>query len=483
MARQRIYEFIHQHLEVHIGKIQELVRQPSVSLETRGLRECAELLRQHLVDVGCQEAVLVDVGDDYPGVWGSLDSAAKKTILYYSHYDVRPVGQETWDWPPFGAELVEMAPYKRAILGRGARASKGPLQTWLNALQAIKTVEGKLPVNVLFLIEGAELLGSCNYLKLADAYRDRLREAHALWSPGAAQNARGEVSVVLGFKGLIYLELEASGDAWGRGPIGGSVHSATNAVVDNPAWRLIHALATLTNTDGTRLVVPGLEHVFDERKTIGATERALLQRLLDRFGDGDPNTIIPGLSPNNRVEVFKAGLTGPRVLEEYLYAPSVNISGLRSGYTGPGSKSFLLPHSAIATIDIRMITDMDVQEILDKLRAHLDREGFNDIRIRVHGAYNWGQTDPHADVVQATLKTLAAYGYPAVIWPMVAFGGPWAHVPKVLGIPALRNSGLGYGDRAATSNEYYVVEGDGNVPGLAETERFYVDLLYNYAEI
>jgi acetylornithine deacetylase/succinyl-diaminopimelate desuccinylase-like protein len=170
-------------------------------------------------------------------------------------------------------------------------------------------------------------------------------------------------------------------------------------------------------------------------------------------------------------------------LEEYLYAPSVNISGLRSGYIGPGSKSFLLPHSAVATMDIRMITDLDAQEILHRLRTHLDRGGFQDIRLHVYGAYNWGQTDPHADVVQATLKTLEAYGYPAVIWPMVAFGGPWAHVPKGLGIPALRNSGLGYGDRAATSNEFYVVEGDGKVPGLAETERFCVDLLYNYAEI
>jgi acetylornithine deacetylase/succinyl-diaminopimelate desuccinylase-like protein len=482
MARQGIYEFIDRHLDAHIRKIQELVQQPSVSLETLGLRECAELVRQHLAEVGCQETALVDVGDAYPGVWGRLDSGAQKTILYYSHYDVRPVGHETWDWPPFGAELVAMAPYKRVILGRGARASKGPLQTWLNALQSIKAVEGRLPVNVLFLIEGAEILGSRNYLNLADVYRDRLKEAQALLSPGASQNAKGEVSVVLGFKGLIYLELEASGDAWGRGPIGGSVHSATNAIVDSPAWRLIHALATLTTPDGARLAVPGLEQVFDERKTIGTAERALLQSLQDRFGDSDPNTIIPGLSPSTPVKVFKGGLKGKRVLEEYLYASSINISGLRSGYTGPGSKSFLLPHSAVATLDLRMITDMDAQEILHKLRAHLDREGFTDIRIHVYGAYNWGQTDLHADVVQATLKTLEAYGYPAVIWPMVAFGGPWAHLPKALGIPALRNSALGYGDRAATTNEFYVVEGDGKVPGLAETERFCVDLLYNYAE-
>jgi len=168
MSRDTIFRYIEAHLDSHVSKIQELVRQPSVSLEKQGLPECAELVRQHLAELGCQETALIDVGDAYPGVWARLDSGARKTILYYSHYDVRPVGQERWDWPPFGAELVEMPPYKRVLVGRGARGSKGPLQAWLNALQAIKAVEGKLPVNVLFLIEGAEILGSCNYLQLAE---------------------------------------------------------------------------------------------------------------------------------------------------------------------------------------------------------------------------------------------------------------------------------------------------------------------------
>lgn len=480
MSRAAISEYIDAHLEAHIGKIQELVRQPSVSLEQHGLRECAELLRRHLAELGCRETALIDVGDAYPGVWGRLDSAAAKTILYYSHYDVRPVGSEHWDWPPFGGELVEMPPYPRVIVGRGALGLKGPLQAFLNALHAIKAVEGKLPVNVLFLIEGAEIMGSRNFMQIAERYRDQLEEADALLSPGAAQNAQGEVSVVLGYKGLLYLELEANGEAWGRGP-GVSVHSAANAVVDSPAWRLVHALATLTDREGQRLVVDGLAPLFDQRKDIGAEERELLERLHRRFDGRDPNTVIPGLVARTPVKIFKHGLTGRKVLNEYLYAPSVNISGLRSGYIGPGSKSFLLPHQAVATLDIRLITDLDAQEIIRLLNAHLEREGFGDIRVNVLGAYNWAQTDAGADVVQAMLQTLDAYRYPAIVWPMVAFGGPWAHVPKVLGIPALRGAGPGFGDRAATSNEFYVVEGDGKVAGLADTENFYVDLLDNYA--
>jgi acetylornithine deacetylase/succinyl-diaminopimelate desuccinylase-like protein len=482
MGREQIHQYIDAHLPSDIRRIQALVRQPSVSLEGQGLRECAELLRRHLDEVGCQETALVDVGDEYPGVWGRLDSGATKTILYYSHYDVRPVGQERWDWPPFGAELVEMPPYRQVVVGRGARGLKGPLQAWLNAVQAIRAVEGTCPVNILFLVEGAEILGSCNYLRLAEAYRDQLAEADALLSPGASQNAQGEVSLTLGYKGLLYLELEVRGETWGRGPTA-PVHSATNAVVDSPAWRLIHALATLTDRGGQRLLVNGLEPLFDQRKELGQEETELLERLQRRFEGRDPHTVIPGLSPGAPVKAFKRDLRGRALLQEYLYAPSVNISGLRSGYIGPGSKAFLLPHQAIATLDIRLITDLDAQEVLGYLRAHLDREGFRDVRLHVYGAYNWGQTDPSADVVRATLQTLEVHGYPCVVWPMVAFGGPWAHVPKTLGIPALRGAGPGYGDNMATSNEFYVIEGDGTVASLADTEKFYVDLLYNYAAL
>ena len=342
MSRDAISRYIDAHLDEHIRKIQDLVRQPSVSLEREGLRECAELLRRHLAEIGCQETALIDVGDPYPGVWARFYSDAPKTILYYSHYDVRPVGAEHWDWPPFGAELVEMPPYKRVIVGRGALGLKGPLQAWLNALQAINAVEGKLPVNVLFLIEGAEIMGSRNFLQLAKRYWEPLREADALFSPGASQNAEGEVSVVLGYKGLLYLELEASGEAWGRGP-SVPVHSAANAVVDSPAWRLVHALATLTDREGQRLVVEGLAPLFDRRKDIGATERELLERLHRRFAGRDLNTVIPGLSVATPVKLFKRGASGPDVLDEYLYAPSVNISGLRSGYVGPEASHFSCP--------------------------------------------------------------------------------------------------------------------------------------------
>ncbi len=452
-----------------------------MSLENQGLRECAKLVHRRLFELGCCETALLDVGDPYPGVWGWLDAKVNKTILYYSHYDTRPASGDIWTTPPFAAALAERPPFCRVLVGRSALVAKGPLQVWLNALDAIHTVTGTLPVNVLFLIEGAEILGSPNYMHLVHAKQDKLKRADALYSPGSSQNARGEVSLPLGYKGLIYLELEASSDAWGRGPLCGPVHSATNAIVDSPAWRLVQALATLTNKEGTRLVAPGLEQLFVERKTRGARERELLRQLQERYANADWNSVIPGLDPATPVRVFKNDLTGEQVVTEYLYAPAANISGLRSGYVGPRSKSFLLPRTATATLDIRTVSDLDAQTIVVRLREHLDYEGFPDIAMHVHCAYNGAQTDPDSAVVRAMVQTLDASHYPAVHWPMTAFGGPWAHGARALGIRFLRGAGPGVGGRATAGDEFYVIDGNATVPGLAQVEKFYVDVLFNYA--
>jgi hypothetical protein len=165
-----------------------------------------------------------------------------------------------------------------------------------------------------------------------------------------------------------------------------------------------------------------------------------------------------------------------------MYAGSFNINGLRSGYTGPGTKSFLLPHTAIASCDIRVISDFGADEIVAMIRTHLDEADFPDIILNAVGAYDWGQTPDDSSLIQATLKTLDAWGIARTLWPMQAFGGPWAHCAKHLGIPSLQGGSPGHGGRIATSDEFLVIEGDGKVGGLAEIERFYVDLMYAFAE-
>lgn len=135
-GRQAIYDHIDRNLDAHIESIQRLVRQPSVSLEKRGLRECAQVLVENMLAAGFTEASIVDVGDDFPGVWASVDCGKPATLLCYGHYDVRPVGVEPWSHPPFSGELIPFSGFPKVILGRGAAAQKGPLQAWINAVTA-----------------------------------------------------------------------------------------------------------------------------------------------------------------------------------------------------------------------------------------------------------------------------------------------------------------------------------------------------------
>ena len=242
-----VHRHIDAHLDQHVERIRALVRQPSVSLERTGLGECAALLAANMAVAGFDEAEVLDVGDGFPGVWGRVDRGKRKTLLVYGYYDVRPVGTEAWTHEPFSAALVPFGGYAKAIVGRGVASYKGPLQAFVNAVGSLLAVEGEAPVNLLFLVEGAELLGSPNYGRLVEAKREHVRRADAIYGPRAAQDASGVVGLTLGYKGLICVEFVAGGANATRGPRGGPVHSATAGIVVNPAWRLIHAMASLTD--------------------------------------------------------------------------------------------------------------------------------------------------------------------------------------------------------------------------------------------
>jgi acetylornithine deacetylase/succinyl-diaminopimelate desuccinylase-like protein len=476
--RARVYRYIEEHAGAHLEAVRALIRQPSVSLEKQSLGSCAAVLRDALAACGCDGATIVDVGDDYPGVFARIDRGRPATLLVYGHYDVRPVGVEPWSHGPFDADVAPFAGFPKAVIGRGA-AAKGPLQAFINAVGSMLAVDGTLPVNLVFLIEGAEILGSPNYDRLVAARRADVARATALYGPRAAQDARGTVGITLGYKGLIYLELVASGARWGRGPVAGAVHSATNAVVDSPAWRLVQTLATIT--DGTRIAVPELLAALGPGKTIAEWERPLVDALAVRFERGDPNTLIPGLAPQTPVKVFRDGLSARALLERYMYGPSVNISGLRAGYTGPGTKSFLLPDVATATLDIRLVTETPASEILAILRRHLDQRGFADVAIDARCAYDCNQTHIDADLIRAGLALLQSRGLETAVWPMQAFGGPWAHFAKGFGIPSVLGMAPGHGARVQTSDELFVIAGEGPIAGLTELERYFVDFLHAYA--
>ncbi len=470
----RVRAYLEAHHERHLARVRTLLRQPSVSVDGEGVEDCARLLAGLLRDAGFPEVELITT-PAYPGVWAAYDAGAPVTLVTYGMFDVRRADARGWRVPPFAAEIVEMPPFPRVLVARGARAVKGPLGVWLNAVEACRAVLGRPPVNLLVLAEGDEILGSPHYRAMIDRYRDRLGRAHACWTPGAAQDADGAAHLTLGYKGLIYMMLRASGARWGRGPKTGPIHGMAKAVVDSPTWRLVHALASLTEPDGNTVLLDG----FDRAPHPPTAEEAGELRDLMAYFSGTPwQRVLPGVQGADVPAIGDAGEAD--VYTRFFFGPSVNVNGLRSGYLGPGTPTFTLPHVAEAVLDIRVPRTWDVRDVLRAMRARLDRAGFPDVEMDVAGAFNGSRVAKDAPIVRAAAALFAARGLDVVWWPATGGGGPWSIFSEEFGIPVLRDVGLGHG-RASTTDEYLVIEGAGRVGGLVEMAASHAEFMLRLA--
>jgi acetylornithine deacetylase/succinyl-diaminopimelate desuccinylase-like protein len=477
MNRDAIHRHIDAHLPEHVAHVQRWVRQRSVSWDGArdpGVRACAELVAESYRALGCREVEILE-GRHQPGVWAAYDAGAPVTLHSYCMFDTRPASPAGWTRDPWSAALVALPPYPQVLVGRGAFSAKGPYVAFLNALGSIIAVEGRLPVNVLFLAEGEEIMGSPSYRGWVERYRERLRAAALSHCVTGAQGARGTVAVGLGLKGMIVLELTATGAAWTHGPAT-TVHSSAAPLVDSPPFRLAQALATLTEPDGRGCRIEGLEEAWTYRKPLAPAERELLDALARRHAGRDWRDVLPLGGAANAPRV-RGGLEGLAPLLTLLYGPSLNVAGLRSGFLGAGTGTipFTVPHAATATLDLRLVVDLPPEEVVARIRRHLDRRGFSDLALTVSSAFGHAQTPPEHPAVRALLDTLHAWDADAEVWPIQPAGGPWTALPAACGVPMIRGGAIGGG--GGVVDEYLVIEGDGRVAGLADAEKFHVDLL------
>lgn len=473
--RKQVHAAIDQNLPQHLERIRKFIAQPSVAITNEGVPECAGLLKEMFLQAGFNQAEIVPT-PGFPAVWATYDAGAPKTLAVYQYFDTNVVGSG-WQNPPYDAVVAEKAPFKKVLYGRGA-GNKGGLASLLNVVQEIKRVEGSLPVNLMCVVEGDEFLGSNQIPFLIEKFRSQLAKADALFSPRACQTASGDVTLYLGNKGCLHMELKCSGEQWGRGPVGGAVHSSVQGVVDQPVWRLVSALATLYDADTNRILVDG---IYEGLRKPTRDELELIRGLAERY-KGREAEAIPALVGPQRVPKFINDEHGADVLLRYCFEPTMNINGIRAGYTGPGTLLWTLPHEAYCTIDIRLPSDLDPQECQAKIRAHLDRHGYPDISITPLEAT---MADlPLAlddELLQASMRVFKEWKVEPVIWPRRGAGGPTGFFSKLLGLKMLNTTGMSFASGHSEANEYMVVEGNERVGGLAELEKSTVDLLYSYA--
>src|SRR5450755_3101665 len=267
-----VHSEIEKHHDEAVHRLQEWIRQPSIAAENRGMQEGCDLTMRFLRDAGFDPVSKVPT-DGQPGVFATLDAGAPRTLGLYFMYDVKQVDPSEWSSPPWDAALVDKPGFGKVVMGRGAVNQKGPESAFIAALHAIRGAGKKMPVNLVLVAEGEEEIGSPHFPEIVrkPEVASALAKTTGVFMPSSSQDPDGKVSVSLGAKGVVELELVSSGEKWGRGPKK-DVHSSNRARLDSPAFHLVQALATLVNADGD----PAIDGFTDAVRAPNAKEKEIL---------------------------------------------------------------------------------------------------------------------------------------------------------------------------------------------------------------
>ena len=297
-----------------------------------------------------------------------------------------------------------------------------------------------------------------------------LRNCVGVFMPSAAQDPDGIVTVSLGAKGVVELELVSSGEKWGRGP-GKDIHSSLKAMVDSPAWHLIKALDTLVSVDGNTITIDN----YPKPRPLSEEERAMIDEASKRRSEA---TAMKQLSVSHWIDDLPWAQANERLESQ----PTVNIEGLVGGYTGPGGKT-ILAHRAVAKIDLRLVPDMRKDDAVAALKAHLAAHGFGDIEVNVTGGYDPTSTVASSRLIQAQIEVLKRAGIDPVMWPRNAGSYPgYVFTGEPLKL-ASGHFGLGHGSGAHAPDEYYVIESTNpKVEGFDGAAMSFVRYLYELAK-
>jgi len=278
------------------------------------------------------------------------------------------------------------------------------------------------------------------------------------------------VTVSLGAKGVIEVQLIASGEQWGLGPAK-DVHSSLKAMIDSPTWHLVHALNTLVSADGNTITIDD----YPQPLPLSAEQKAMIAEAASRRNEAQ---LKEQLSTQHWID----DLSFVEALERLESQPTVNIEGLVGGYTGPGGKT-VLPHRAEAKLDLRLVPDMTADAALAALKAHLVSHGFGDIEVIMSGGYDPTSTPASAPLIQAQIAVLKQAEIDPVLWPRSAGSYPgYIFTGSPLNL-ASGHYGLGHGSGAHAPDEYFVIESDNpEVRGWDGAVLSYVEYLYELAK-
>jgi len=471
-AREQLVTAVDAQHGATIKALQDWVALPTIAAEKRGTPEGADYMRKLALEAGFQQAKIIPT-DGVPAVFATLDAGAKITVGVYFMYDVKQFDPAEWESPPLDGKLVERPGEGLSIVGRGVVNQKGPQIAFLAAIKAIRASGRKLPVNLVLVAEGEEEVASTHFDQVVAVpeVQAALTKTIGVFIPSANQNKDGSAGITLGAKGAVEFQLVVGGETSDKYPKT-DIHSSNYARIESPAWRLVKALDTLVADDGH---TPAIDGWFENVQPLNPRQREL---------------VAQGAKPE--LEVQEKALLGVgrwindenylTSLERFYSQPTVNIQGLVSGYTGEGGKT-VLPGRAEAKLEFRLVPNMTKDEAVTKLRTHLAKRGFDDVRITVSGGYGPNETAENSILIRAQKRMFDERGVPYTLrprnagsWPGVVFNGPPLNLPA-------SQFGLGRGGGAHAPNEWFLIESsDPKVYGLDQVTMAYADYLYMIAD-
>ncbi len=412
-ALDAVFAHIDRNADAFVARLIDYVRHPSISAQDIGIAEVAQMLLAMLGRLGLQAELLPTRGHPMVLARGPAVPGAP-TVLLYGHYDVQPPEPlEAWTSPPFAPEIRD-----GRIYARGVGDNKGQHLAQLLAIESHLVVTGRLPCNVIVLLEGEEEVGSPHLAEVVAAQADRLRADLVVTADGTLHPS-GRGTILYGVRGVTHFELHVRTAAR-------DTHSGNfGGVVPNALWALVHLLASMRGRDG-EIAIDGLH---DPIRPPGQAERAAVERLpLD----------LPALM----AELGLSALDAPRdrgFWERLMFHPTLTINGISGGYAGPGSKT-VLPAAAVAKCDIRLVEAMTPEQALTAVRAHVARVAPTlgaTVEVVGQGGMLPSTTpmeQPFAPVLRAALT--AARGEAPLEYPCMGGSLPDYVFTKTLGIPA-----------------------------------------------
>jgi len=414
MAANATLSDVFAHIEAQrddfLKRLIDYVRHPSISAHNLGIREVAELLVAMLRPLGFETQLIPTAG--HPMVVArALQAKGAPTVLLYGHYDVQPPDPlELWTSPPFEPTIRD-----GRVFARGVADNKGQHLAQILAIESHLKVRGRLPCNVILLLEGEEEIGSPHIADFIRQHRDLIKADLAVTADGPLHPS-GRATLKFGSRGVVSVDLKAKHAKR-------DVHSGNfGGVVPNPLWTLTHLLATMKNAQGEITI----EGFHDAILPPTPEEREAAARL-----PLDLDEVKRSLGLTRLDAPAERGY-----YERLCFQPTFTINGLHGGYGGSGSKT-VLPCEAIAKCDVRLVAAQDTADILRKIEAHVRRHA-PEVEVIAHGSgmqpSKTPMTSPYAATIRRALA--AAHGAEPLIYP-AGFGSlPGYAFTKILGIDA-----------------------------------------------